>query len=293
MTPDLSAARIYTDFQGLSKLRNAAMDNSPEALQEVAKQFEAIFIQMLLKSMRDASLADGLFDSDQTELYTGMFDQQLAINLGATKSFGIADMLVKQLGNNIESRTDRNPSAKEAAVPGEAVSGTHFKSASEFIESMRPLAHQAAERLGVAPDALLAQAALETGWGQKIIRSEHGRNSFNLFGIKADQRWDGPETTVPSLEYDNGVVRKRSSAFRVYNSYQQSFNDYVDFITQDGRYRQALDKADDAHAYIQALHQAGYATDPEYAKKVIDILDRGVISSSVMATGAQRATGNG
>ena len=274
MTSDFSSARIYTNFQGFSDLRLAARDNSPEALEEVAKQFEAIFIQMMLKSMRDASIADGIFDSDQTELYMGMFDQQISLELAARKSFGIADMMVKQLSENIESQ--KNNDLPITATNGPALS-KQFDTPEQFIESMHPFAQQAARRLGVKAEVLIAQTALETGWGQKIIRNEQGHSSFNMFGIKSDGRWDGPEVTVRSLEYNNGIAKKKFSAFRVYESYQQSFDDYVDFIMQNSRYQDAFGPDSDAQQYIRNLQKAGYATDPHYAEKVIDIMERDII----------------
>lgn len=276
MTSDFSSARIYTSFQGFSDLRVAARENSPEALEEVAKQFEAIFIQMMLKSMRDASIADGIFDSDQTELYMGMFDQQISLDLAARKSFGIADMMIKQLGVNIESQKNNDLPITAAS---DAVQSKQFDTPEQFIEAMHPFAQQAARRLGVKTEVLIAQSALETGWGQKVIRNEQGQSSFNMFGIKADARWHGPEVTVASLEYDDGIAKKKFSAFRVYGSYQQSFDDYVDFIRQNSRYQDALgnDSASDAQQYIRNLQKAGYATDPHYAEKVIDIMDRDII----------------
>jgi len=287
MTPDISASRIYTDFQGLADLRRAAKDDSGQALDEVAKQFEAIFIQMMLKSMRDASLSDGIFDSDQSKMYQGMFDKQISLDLSSKGVFGIANMLVKQLSNNRAAQPNAaadsaaalpgaNPihaerkveSAKLKDVPPE------FRSARDFVEFMRPQAEQAANRLGVKPEVLIAQAALETGWGQKIIKRPDGSSTYNLFAIKADKRWPGEDATVTTLEYRDGVMSREPASFRAYDSFQQSFDDYVDFIKQGSRYEQALSHDGNARHYIQSLQTAGYATDPGYAEKVIDIMDR-------------------
>ena len=299
MTPDLSASRIYTDFQGFSDLKSAARQDSPEALREVAQQFEAVFIQMMLKSMRDANLADGIFESDQSEMYLGMFDQQLALDLSSKKAFGIADMLMQQLGGNITQNKQAKESLRRdisleigeiphldnrlhvthttSLVNGTSGHLTHFESPEEFVETMRPLATKAAKRLGVQADVLVAQAALETGWGKKIIHNEDGSSTHNLFGIKADKRWQGQTATVKTLEHDGYEFKPEQAAFRAYASYEQSFNDYVNFIRDEARYENALKQTADAKQYIHALQEAGYATDPRYAEKIVDIMDRGVI----------------
>jgi len=287
MNPELSTSRIYTDFQGLSDLRRAAKNDSGQALDEVAKQFEAIFIQMMLKSMREANLAEGIFDSDQSEMYMGMFDQQISLDLSSKGAFGIAEMLVQQLANNRAARpytaTD-GPVALPGADPVKTESKAksaklkdvlpEFTSAQDFVEYMRPLAEQAASKLGVKAEVLIAQAALETGWGKKIIKHPDGSSTFNLFAIKADKRWHSKDATVTTLEYKDGLMQREAASFRAYDSFQQSFDDYVDFIKQGSRYQQALNHAGNARHYIQSLQQAGYATDPAYAEKVIHIVKR-------------------
>lgn len=289
MGPDLTTSRIYTDFQGLSDLRVAAKQDSEQALEEVATQFEAIFIQMMLKSMRDASLADGIFDSDQSDMYMSMFDQQISLDLSAKGAFGIADMMVKQLANNRANEISPismlpSPDTASGAVDKASLNKAEkinkqetipeFSSPQAFVDFMRPKAEQAASKLGIKPQLLIAQAALETGWGQKIIKQADGSSSYNLFGIKADQRWSGDATTVSTLEYSDGVMHRQTASFRSYDSFQQSFDDYVDFVKQGSRYQQALSHEGDARHYIQSLQEAGYATDPMYAEKVINIMDR-------------------
>ena len=135
-------------------------------------------------------------------------------------------------------------------------------------------AEAAAARLGIKPEALLAQAALETGWGKAVMKASDGSPSYNLFGIKADSRWEGDRSTVRTLEYRDGVAMKTRADFRAYDSYADSFADYADFVSGNARYQPALQAVDDPQAYFQALQQAGYATDPAYARKVLDILDR-------------------
>jgi flagellar protein FlgJ len=281
MSPDLSTARIYTDFQGLSDLRRAAKENSDEALEEVAAQFEAIFIQMMLKSMRDASLSEGIFDSDQSEMYMGMFDQQIALDLSSNGAFGIAEMLVQQLANNRGNERIPIVTSQVSAIDKSKIEITkkqnvasEFGSPRAFIDFMRPQAEQAANKLGIKAEILIAQAALETGWGQKIIKRTDGSSSYNLFGIKAGRSWSGESTTVSTLEYRDGVMHKEPANFRSYDSFQQSFDDYVEFVKQGAHYQQALKHDGDARRYIHSLQDAGYASDPMYAEKVIDIMDR-------------------
>ena len=155
-----------------------------------------------------------------------------------------------------------------------AAGSVSFASPQEFVQSLYPHAERAANKLGVAPEALLAQAALETGWGQHMPAGKQGEQSFNLFGIKADQRWAGDTTQVDTLEYLSGQPVKVNASFRNYQSFEQSFNDYVDFVSSQSRYQAAVDNAADPKAYITELHKAGYATDPLYAEKIQQILAR-------------------
>lgn len=272
MTPDLGAARIYTDFQGLADLRRTAKTDSDEALKEVAAQFEAIFIQMMLKSMRDASLADGVFDSQQSDMYMEMFDQQIAQDLSSNGAFGIAEMMIRQLGG------EQGPAPANRAVPVDRTQArdraTGFESPEEFVSSLMPDARRAADKIGVNPELLIAQAALETGWGQRMIQRSDGSNSYNLFGIKSGASWKGESARVTTLEYRDGVVQKEQADFRAYNSFSESFDDYVDFVSSNSRYDSALKHGGNPEQYIEALHDAGYATDPAYAQKVIDIMRR-------------------
>jgi peptidoglycan hydrolase FlgJ len=288
MEHKLSDAGVYTEFSGLHKLKLAAKNNSPEALEEVAKQFESFFVKMMLKQMREAKLADGLFDSDQSRYYQDMMDQQLALDLSDKRSFGIADSIIRQLSQRISS-ADKPVDLKALPErkhfhqtmlklsPEIQSRENNFQTPKEFITEMRPYAEDAAEKLGIPANVLLAQSALETGWGNKVIQHSNGQNSHNLFGIKADGRWQGQQVNVSSLEYVDGKAKREFSNFRVYESYKQSFEDYVEFIKGNDRYRTALQSNDNGETYIKALQDAGYATDPQYANKVIDIINREAI----------------
>ncbi len=288
MEMDLSSASIYTEFSGLSKLKLAAKNQTPEAIETVANQLEAFFLKLMLKQMRDSSLAEGAFDSDKSRFYQDMMDHQLALNLAEKRTVGIADSIIKQLQQAVPKGAaeitfnplpDRQyfPDISAKANVNRIRTQASFDSPEAFIDAMRPYAEKAAEELGVPTSVLLAQSALETGWGQKIMKNRYGHSSHNLFGIKADSRWSGDSVSVSSLEYRGGKAKREVSAFRAYESFQESFNDYVQFIKSNDRYRSALKQADDNHSYIHALQDAGYATDPHYADKVMNIIKRELI----------------
>ena len=308
MTIPLHTASVYTDLQGLNTLRNSTTEkNSDETLRFAAEQFEAIFLQMMLKSAHGESEEDGLFDNQQTEFYQDWHDKQLSIDLAAGKGVGIAEMLIRQLQGKQEKADepilDINIHAEKTAteylithpipftngdIPKSEMhkGGISITDAVEkvsvleeiklgtpqaFVEHLWPLAKDAAEKLGVAPEVILAQAALETGWGKKISRSMSDESSHNLFNIKADGRWNGEHATVSTLEYRDGVAVRERANFRAYDSFEDSFNDYVKFMKESPRYQAALDVADDSAAFTQELSQAGYATDPNYASKIMKI----------------------
>lgn len=289
MTASLQAASIYTDIQSLNKMKYTADENSPETLRFVAEQFEAIFLQMMLKSSRSETEDTGLFSdqqgSQQTEFYQDWHDKQLAISLAEGKGIGIADMLVKQLQvrgtdeqkiNPFESSFSLDNAVRQAPVVNEpkadvSAPGVSLNTPQEFAQYLWPLAKAAGEKLGASPEVILAQAALETGWGKKISRSATGESSHNLFNIKADGRWQGATVSVPTLEYRDGVAVRETAQFRAYDSYEESFADFVAFIKSSPRYQPALAVANDARSFTQELSAAGYATDPEYSNKIMNI----------------------
>jgi flagellar protein FlgJ len=268
-------------------------------LRAVAQQFESLYLNMMLKSMREASFGDPLFDSSNGSMYRDMYDNQIALQMSQQKGMGLADMLVKQLQQNLPNAQGQKVNEETKAEVAPAVQQplsrlstpvlwnavtkqadpVQFESQEDFVETLMPYAESAAQELGVSPQVLIAQAALETGWGQYTQKLPNGQSSYNLFNIKADQRWSGPKLNVNTLEYVNGVASKEKAAFRVYQNYQQSFADYVDFIKNSPRYDAALKSAESPQAYTQELQQAGYATDPRYADKVMNILQRDVISA--------------
>ena len=300
----------YTDFSGLNEMRAKARVDPQASLKQVAKQFEGIFIQMMLKSMRDASMGDEIFDSDQSKLYRDMFDKQVALDMANSKGIGIADSMVRQLSRNKPEQSEAESlnlelnNHKDNVIHGKmlplsmrrlnsvdpsSVSGlsnfeliemkpmtdkVNFNSPEEFTQHILPYAEKAANELGVSPLVLVSQAALETGWGQAVTRRPDGESSFNLFNIKADSRWNGDKVIKSTLEYDNGLAKYEKASFRSYDSYADSFDDYVDFLRTNNRYSDALHNNGDDKLFIKDLHKAGYATDPNYADKILDILNR-------------------
>lgn len=157
--------------------------------------------------------------------------------------------------------------AQPPLAPGKAA----FSSPQEFVATMLPMAEAAAEKIGVDPRYLVAQAALETGWGKSIIRTGDGQSSHNLFGIKTHNSWDGESARVLTTEYQGGKAVRETANFRAYDSYAQSFDDYVSFLQNNGRYEKALSSTDNPERFVKELQQAGYATDPQYARKISQI----------------------
>jgi len=303
------SAFVYTDFQGLASLRHQAQQNSPDAVREAAKQFEAVFVQMMLKSMRAASPGDGgIMDNDQSRLYRDMYDQQIALTIAKQGKLGLADQIAKQLGGAGSDQASRPVSPEIVGDPLAALrqverirssvampvatasvksglvendrnpypaSDAPFEPSSPtaFVRRMWPHAQEAARQLGVAPEVLIAQAAHETGWGKSVPRFADGRTSHNLFGIKANRGWEGERVVNSTLEFVNGVPVKQRDGFRAYRSYAESFSDYARFLQVNPRYGEALSLVRDGSAYLRALQRAGYATDPNYAKKIQGLMD--------------------
>lgn len=287
---NVEKADIYTDFNNLAKLKNDAKEKTPGSIKEVAKQFESVFVGMMLKSMRQVKLADGILDNNQSEFYRDMYDQQLSIHLSGKGGMGLAEVIERQLSpdqskavvkqQSIADYERRNLIGSAATISHKSVDidaivdiQTEHKISSpeDFVTQLRPYAERAAKQLGVDANILLAQAALETGWGKSVIKGRDGVSSHNLFNIKADKSWRGEQTKTETLEYRNGMANKEMAGFRSYQSYQQSFDDYVNFIQTNPRYEGAIKMAEKAERYMHELQQAGYATDPDYADKVIKI----------------------
>ena len=261
---------IYTDIQGLAELRTQAVRRPESALEQVAGQFEALFTRMMLKTMRESSLNSGLFENSQSEQYMEMFDGQVAVEMSRGRGLGLKQILTEQLGQL--ARVSRR--AEIAGMEGRS----NFEPASqqEFITGLLPFARRVEKDLGISHKAVLAQAALESGWGRRTMRHPDGTNTFNLFGIKADSSWHGDRVALRTLEFENGVGHRPRASFRAYGSLGQAVADYAGFIRDNPRYQRAIQRGADPHAYASELQRAGYATDPDYAKKIGEILDSDV-----------------
>lgn len=295
----LHDAGVYTNLQGLGSLNHEYTNNSRAVKKEVSQQFESMLIQMLLKSMRDTNseFMSGLTDNDQSAMYNDMFDKQLSLVLSKS-GLGIAKTIEDYMDKNGPEDTmaiSTDPKAMTAlhnhflpaqsnkpikpqftdaidatvSDPQEQVSV--FSDASDFVSSLWGAAKEAAKNIGVDPKILLAQAALETGWGKKIIPHAGGASSNNLFNIKADKQWTNETTRFDTLEEKDGLLVKEKSTFKVYDSFQASFKDYTHFLQQNSRYSDALKNAHDPQKYLNSLQQASYATDKLYSEKIMDI----------------------
>ncbi|HSH87801.1 MAG TPA: flagellar assembly peptidoglycan hydrolase FlgJ [Methylophilus sp.] len=353
MQPRVDNNSLAIDGSALNGLKNAKSD-SPEAIRAVARQFEGVLMNMMLKSMRDTVPQDGITDNEQSKMFMGMLDQQLTSKL-SEKGMGLTEVLVRQLskfnakpaeesdktktqlhGNKndlVNGLSSSNPSAgntvsgktvlmqaaqkiREAYQQWEATSPEQAKTdddtawargipelpplmeevqenvknftvpqaplatairevagkTQQFIQRMLPHAQAASTDSGIPAKFMLGQAALESGWGKHEIKTANGVNSHNLFGIKADANWKGKVANSVTTEYINGVKETRVEKFRAYDSYSDAFKDYAKLISQNPRYEQAMHNTHDASAYAHALQRAGYATDPQYGKKLTQVI---------------------
>ena len=339
---------VYTDLAGLNDISKLGRENTPEGLRQVAQQFESMFINIMLKEMRNStkSLSEGNYlQSNEMEFHQQNFDNQLSLHLSEGAGIGLADVLYEQMMGQFgvsgdqqgqrkleSSLPERSPlpavkplaslaptvthsghisaapiedvplnqampidalraalTARANAVAQGAQQQTNdtlvrdsepveINSPEDFVRALYPAAQRVAENIGVDPKLLLAQSALETGWGKRMITRADGGNSHNLFGIKADSRWNGERATVMTTEFEDGVVRKEQANFRAYNSYEESFQDYVNFLQSNPRYQQALENTHDAEAFASHLQEAGYATDPIYARKISRVMNSDTMS---------------
>ncbi len=276
-----------TDFSQFHSLRAASEDADPGVLREVAGQFEALFVDTLMRNMRASSLGDPVTGkSHQQEMYQGMLDQQFALEMSKGPGLGIADMLVRQLGGEDAMPSGVLPTGlslrsfaveRSTAAHPDTRLPERWDDPVQFARDVWPHAERAGRALGVAPEALLAQAALETGWGTHVPRHADGSSSLNLFGIKAGRSWDGDRVAVPTLEFRGGVAQRETAKFRAYPNLGSTFDDYVRVIAGQTRYEAVLGSGADTGRFASELQQAGYATDPRYADKI-----QGVVESPTM-----------
>jgi len=327
----LTAQQSYTDLASLQNIKVDGKENQDLALRQVAQQFESMFIQMMLKSMRSANEVfgkDNPLNSSEMKHHQEMYDSQISLSLSTANKIGLADAFYRQMKtsyNSDEANADkaisqqdskngvdqlsRNSSpidnaiyqsmlSKMPNIQGASLDDSNanlstvsqksiqddvmingISSPEDFIQILTPYAKKAAAVLGVDYQVLIAQSALETGWGKHVIKDSYGKQSFNLFNIKADSRWEGKAVNVPTIEYVNGIAEKENASFRRYDSIAESFIDYQKFLEQP-RYEKALASTNSSD-FINGLQNAGYATDPLYADKIQRIIDTALPNSSV------------
>lgn len=264
-----ASAKLALDVQSLEQLRTQARHSPDQALEAAAQQLESVFLNLMLRSMREAVPQDGMFDSEQTRMFTGMLDQQLVQNM-ASRGAGLADIMVNQLRGQMAG--DQAPKIGARSSINALPPAYSENAQQDFVNRMQPFAMQASQASGVPLQLMLGQAALESGWGKREIRMADGSNSFNLFGIKANGGWNGKVAEVMTTEYRNGVACKQVERFRAYASYAEAFQDYASLIGNNPRYADVLQQGGDVAGMAQAIQKAGYATDPDYADKLVGIM---------------------
>jgi len=293
---DVTSQRLAADPTALDALRTQASKDPKAAIKAVASQFEALFLNTLMKQMRETSF-DESENSSEMETYRSLMDEQMVQTMSHAGGVGIGDMLSRQIARlaKVDGKT-AEPGEIVRSVPSQYVTPTFTKalqayqaqgkasaaaglaeaanlsgSQQGFVGKLLPQAQSAAGKLGLAPELLVAHAALETGWGSKTLNQPDGRNSHNLFGIKAGGNWNGATVNALTTEYVNGAPQKRVETFRAYGSYQEAFEDYARLLADNPRYQAALNRGANAAAFAGALQNGGYATDPAYARKLTGV----------------------
>jgi peptidoglycan hydrolase FlgJ len=311
--------RFALDVQGFDAMRAQANANPQQGLKAAAKQFDSVFTQMMLKSMRDATPSDSPFDSNDSKTFTSMLDQQLSQNMGA-KGIGVADMMLKQLmrnagagasagaggqadgagasgdssanaGNmaamNAMAKAYANAAGSSTAASKASLGGNGYSADSAltppargvgsdkvaaFVDRLAAPAQAASAATGIPARFIIGQAALESGWGKREIKNTDGSSSHNVFGIKATSDWSGKTTSAVTTEYVNGKPQKVVEKFRSYDSYEDALTDYASVLKSNPRYAPVVEASRDAAGFAHGMQKAGYATDPQYAKKLISIM---------------------
>lgn len=302
----LLSQRLAIDSQGVGDLRARMAKDPSGTAKEVAQQFEALFLNMVMKSMREATPKFDEMNSDTANMFRGMYDQQLSQNLTSGPGLGLATMIEQQISRKADPTAletplrrpqsldlrslelpgfetlKRAPVAK-AAGSASVSTATGESGPEQFIAKVGPEAMEAARSLGLSPHLLLAHAALETGWGKKPLTDAQGQNTHNLFGIKAGASWTGKTADVLTTEYVDGVAQKRVEKFRAYDSYADAFKDYGRLLAS--RYGEAVKAGSDGKAFASSLQEGGYATDPRYATKLAQVSEHSALSRYRVAQG--------
>ncbi|MBO9357338.1 flagellar assembly peptidoglycan hydrolase FlgJ [Bordetella petrii] len=307
-TPRPGSQQSVFDLGRLADLKRdvQARPDDAAARKQVATQVEALFLQMMLKRMREASPQSGLFDSQQSQMLRSMADEQLALQL-ARPGVGLARSMLQQMQQGrpagvpdpaLDGALEAGGGPRQVAalldvLHGNRVRGRALAAAEgapahvvDFVSRMSGAAHEAARRTGVPARLILGQAALESGWGRRELKYDDGSTSYNLFGIKAGSSWNGKVVNVLTTEYENGVARKVVQPFRAYGSYEESFADYASLIGDSPRYEPVLRARDEIEA-ARRIQAAGYATDPAYADKLIAVMEQFRDADGMVFSGAR------
>ncbi|MDQ2735823.1 MAG: flagellar assembly peptidoglycan hydrolase FlgJ [Pseudomonadota bacterium] len=265
----------------LDALKSAAARDPKAAIKETAKQFEAIFMQQLMKSMREATVSSGMLENSGTQLGTEMLDAQYANKMTGLPG-GLADAIARQLERQMGGTTAAKMRTPAAAAPAasSASTATLSQTQSDFVRSHQSAALAAQAQSGIPAAFMIGQAAHESGWGKRDIKNADGSDSHNLFGIKAGAGWTGRVAEITTTEYIGGEAQKVSAKFRAYGSDDEAFRDYARMLKENPRYatvaaQAALAPASAASAsdFAQGLQRAGYATDPAYADKLARVIN--------------------
>lgn len=307
MSADLFSTQqsLAADASSLDRLKyQAGQATTPATIRETAKQFEALFMRELMKSMRETTMSSGMFDSPMGDMGTSMLDEQYAVQMSGMPG-GLSELIAKQLmrqlkmedaaphaANATTAPVSAADKAQAAALAASGVTTTQPQAADtepsipdakipaaarNFVQQHAEVAQQVERTSGLPASYMLGQAGHETGWGRHEIRMADGSNSYNLFGIKAGSGWNGKVAEVTTTEYVNGVPSKTTAKFRAYDSYAESYRDFARLIGNNPRYADARDQALQAETpaasesvqnWTQGLQDAGYATDPQYAEKL-------------------------
>lgn len=259
---------LAADGASLNRLKFQAGQATPEAVKETAKQFEALFMRELLKSMRDAtaSMKSGMLDNPGSDLGSDLLDQQFAVQMTGQPG-GLAEVIAKQLMQQIGMKDQAKPDATTA--PGASAPQVPAPAAArDFVQQHSAAAQEVQRSSGLPASYMLGQAGHESGWGQREILMKDGSPSHNLFGIKAGADWKGKVAEVTTTEYTDGMPHKTVARFRAYDSHAESFRDFARLIGNSPRYAQARQQAGSVQGWTEGLQDAGYATDPDYAAKL-------------------------
>lgn len=279
----------FYDFASLKQLKSDADEKNTESLKVIASQLESVFLQLVMKNMQNAneSFKSDIFSRDNEDFYQDMLNHQMSLSLSKAGGIGLADMIVKQIQGTNHSLPRQVtlhalPSQPKKEVPATTTKAESLEATAEyaiapiseletFINAVLPYAKQVASMIGIDPKLLVAQSALETGWGKHVIQASDQESSNNLFNIKAFKEQD-QQVTAETTEYVNNQPVKEVAAFKSYTSLLESFVDYIKLL-QTKRYEKALANVEDPKAFLMELQNAGYATDPHYAHKVLTIYE--------------------